>query len=110
MNKDEIRNKAYQRMTAIEDRCGAYVNPDAQAYWLLNFLIAEGFSSFFSSYGLLPIHRGDAGDGKENLRLGPLSAFEVDTLNLLNKKIQEQEELYERRKQIQLITHRQVER
>lgn len=92
IKKDEIERLAYQRLSQIEERFShLHVPFEIQAYWLLNFIISEGFTSYFSSYGLMPIDLGDANDGRQELGLGQLSLFERDVLSLLEERIDQAE-------------------
>jgi hypothetical protein len=92
MKKESIQRMAYQRMTKIEELCShGHVAVSMRAYWLLNLIVAEGFRSYFESYGLLPIHHRDANDGRQSLGMGQLSQFERDVLGLLSQKIQARE-------------------
>ena len=95
--KMKLQRTAYARMTLIEERYFDNVPEHAQAYWRLNYLIAEGMRAYVGSYGQLPIHLGDAADGREELSLGPLSGFERDAIKFLNDVINESERRDEQR-------------
>ena len=97
MDKDRIRRVAYGRMSRIEETYCDNLPDYIQKYWLLNYLIAEGLRAYVASYGLLPLHAGDCGDGREELELGPLSGFERDVITHLNDHIDQAERLYEQR-------------
>lgn len=98
MNKETVQRQAYGRMSRIEDLYSDHVPIEASAYWRLNYLIAEGLRAYVGSYGLLPIHQGDANDGRHELGLGPLSEFERDTIQFLSEHIEEAEMSYQRRR------------
>lgn len=94
MNKESIQRQAYYRMSRIEELYSDSVPKSAQEYWKLNYLIAEGLRAYLASYGLLRIHPGDANDGRHDLGLGPLSAFEQDTIAYLTDHIEKAEADY----------------
>lgn len=105
MNKEEIRRQAYSRMILIEEQFTGFVPPDAQAYWLLNYLIAEGVRRYIDAYGLSPISVDAASSGRNHIGLGPLSAFEKDTIQFLNSMIEKEERTYERRNRFEIVKH-----
>lgn len=91
MDKAAIQRQAYGRMTKIEEAYSDHVPTTASAYWRLNYLIAEGLRAYIGSYGLLPVHAGDANDGRQDLGLGPLSSFERDSIKFLQDHIDKAE-------------------
>lgn len=103
MDRTAIREQAATRMRLIEERFINHVPAEAQSYWLLCYLIAEGFRSYFLNYSLLPIEADDAAAGRSLMNWGPLSLFEQDVLHFLDIKIREQESAYERKKRISLV-------
>ncbi|MGE0632129.1 MAG: hypothetical protein AB7O96_06955 [Pseudobdellovibrionaceae bacterium] len=101
VNKEQIKHVAYQRMHAIEELCGGgFVDPSLQNFWRLNFLIAEGFQSYFANFGFLEIDADEANDGKDQLDFGMLSPFEHEVIALLAERISMQET---QQRQIRLI-------
>lgn len=99
MNKQNIKNVAYQRMSLIEDLCGnGYVEPCLQAYWRLNRIIAGGFDAYVSSFGYLPIDAAEANEGRELLGLGELCQFEQEVVQLLRARVEAQTDIDARRR------------
>ena len=91
MEKEEMQRRSYQRMASIEDKFGGgHVPPEIQQFWLLQFFVAEGLNSFMRTYGF-KLHAGDCNDGREEMRWGPLSGFELDAIAFLNNHIEEGE-------------------
>lgn len=103
MDKTGIRERAITRMRFIEERFTDHVPVEAQSYWRLCYLIADGFRSYFESYGLLPVDAEDAEAGRSLMRWGPLSHFERDVLRLLAIRIGEEATSNSNRKRISLV-------
>lgn len=96
MNREELQRRAYQRMAAIEDKfAGHHVPAEIQQYWILQFAIAEGLRSFMTTYGFR-LNVGDCNDGRQEMRWGPLSGFERDTIAILNEAVDHAEARFDR--------------
>lgn len=96
MERKEIQQQAYERMTRIEERYVDHVPPTANAYWRLNYLIAEGLRAYQASYGQLSISLEDANYGRLELGLGTLSQFERDAIFFLAENIKTKDQFQQR--------------
>lgn len=105
MNREEIRNEAAKRMELMELHCqDSYVNPAIQAYYRLNHLVILGsFRHYYSHYGWLKVHPGEAQDGALEVFKKPLSDFEKDCIQLLNQEIELNERTDSRRRDVRVI-------
>lgn len=90
----DIQRK-YQQLAAriADDWSGHHLPPPVMHYYLLVELIGlASFEKFFESYGLQPIDARTADQGKDEfLNLGSLTRFELDSIELLAVRIDEQE-------------------
>lgn len=80
MNKQEIRNEAYQRLFEIEERFGDHNLPKGvlNYYLLLRALYLGNLAEFISEYGSVMVRVESAEEGKMKLGWGRLSCFESE--------------------------------
>ncbi len=103
MTKEKVRQLAIQRMAQIEDQFSDYICPEAQSYYLLQFLIVNSVRGYTEAHGLYPLDLEACIQGKEICGFGGLSFFEKDCVSFLNQIIDEQESKNQHRRSISLV-------
>lgn len=93
MQKDEVRNRAFQGMTFIEDHFPDHVPRPVIAYYLLlSSIYTANLNTFFSQHGWIEIDEEEAKIGKdEYLRQGTLTEFEKEVIQLINNETKKRE-------------------
>lgn len=89
MNRDEVRRRAYERMSDVEEKFADRDLPRSVLnYYLLVKLIWLGdLDAFIHEHGEYAIRPNSAAEGKRLLGLGVLSPFERETCDLLSGEV-----------------------
>lgn len=93
MQKEEVRNRALQEMTLIENHFPDHVPRPVIAYYLLlSAIYTADLNAFFAQHGWVEIDAEDAEIGKEEyLRQGRLNQFEHEVIQLINNETRKRE-------------------